>query len=551
VGVAGVALPHGGSLPEEVWHRRHRAILALIWAHVVGIPVFAMIRGFGPAHSLLEAAPVAVFAVFAWPSGESRKFRSASAALGLLTSSAVLVHLSGGTIEMHFHFFVMVGILTLYEDWLPFGLAIGYVVAHHGLMGLIDPRSVYNHPAAWAHPWTWAAIHGAFVLAASAAYVTAWRITEEARARVADSYRQLHESERRFRGAFENAPLGVALVGLDGTFLRVNRALCQMVGRQEDDLLGLDFRAITHPEDLDVSGEAYRRLVAGETNKLHMEKRYVRPDGSLVWAQVSVSTVHNSLGLPLHFVTQFEDITERKRADEELRLTVEELRRTDTERRRLLGATVRASEDERIRIAAELHDGPIQRLTALDYKLEGAQFRLERTEVLSAAEAMRNVQDKLRTEVGALRTLMSDLRPPVLDERGLEAALVDYASAVEEQSGIACSVDGALEERLDRAHETVLYRVAQEALTNVVRHAGGSRARISLGSENGSVVLQISDDGSGFDVTKAADMGGKHHFGLMAMRERVEMLGGLLEVLSAPGAGTEIRVVVPRREGNR
>jgi len=86
--------------------------------------------------------------------------RAVLASLGLITASAVLVHLSGGYIEMHFHFFVMVVIIALYQDWIPFLLAIGYVVLHHGVVGVLLPTAVYNHPAAIAQPWLWAAVHG-------------------------------------------------------------------------------------------------------------------------------------------------------------------------------------------------------------------------------------------------------------------------------------------------------------------------------------------------------------------------------------------------------
>ena len=90
----------------------------------------------------------------------------------------MLVHLSGGVVEAHFHFFVMIGVLTLYQDWMAFLIAIGYVVAHHGIVGVIAPEQVYNHADAIAHPWRWAMIHGGFVLAASAAHVVAWRTNE-------------------------------------------------------------------------------------------------------------------------------------------------------------------------------------------------------------------------------------------------------------------------------------------------------------------------------------------------------------------------------------
>jgi diguanylate cyclase len=171
-------LPTGQLLTREVWARRHRGIVWLLWLHVAGIAVFALARGTGLAHALQEASLVAVFALAAAHPGVGRRARSAAAVLGLITASAVIVHLSGGVVEAHFHFFVMVGVITLYQDWLPFGLALGYVVVHHGGLGMVAPAEVFNHPAAQHAPWKWALIHGGFVLAASVAYLVNWRLSE-------------------------------------------------------------------------------------------------------------------------------------------------------------------------------------------------------------------------------------------------------------------------------------------------------------------------------------------------------------------------------------
>jgi diguanylate cyclase len=172
-------LPRGQSLTEDVWRVRHRTLSYLLWAHVAGIFIFALIRSYSVPAALMYASIVAAFAVLARTDPRRRKFVSAMNALGLVTSSAVLVQLSGGVIEMHFHFFVMVGILTLYQDWVPFLLAIGFVVLHHAVFGTLDPSAVYNHPEAVAHPFEWALIHGGFVLAASVASIVAWRLNEE------------------------------------------------------------------------------------------------------------------------------------------------------------------------------------------------------------------------------------------------------------------------------------------------------------------------------------------------------------------------------------
>jgi signal transduction histidine kinase/ActR/RegA family two-component response regulator len=173
-------LPQGQTLPQAAWERRHRAMLWLLWAHAVLLPAYGATRGYDLFHSLLHGAPIAVAAALG-AFGSSRRFRSSMVSLGLLSSAALLVHSSGGVIEAHFHFFVVIVVLTLYEDWMPFLLAVAYVVLHHGLAGVLDSGAVYNHADAVAQPWKWAGIHGAFVFAAGVACVVSWRLNEDVR----------------------------------------------------------------------------------------------------------------------------------------------------------------------------------------------------------------------------------------------------------------------------------------------------------------------------------------------------------------------------------
>jgi diguanylate cyclase (GGDEF)-like protein len=167
-------------LPESAWARRHRMVLALLVVHAFGVLGYGVVRGAGVVHTLTEAAAVAVPGLVAAWSKFGRPLRAAAGTIGLVTASAVLVHLSGGLIEMHFHFFVMIGVIALYQSWFPFLLAIGYVAVHHGLMGALEPALVYNHAAAQEHPWRWAAVHAAFVIAASATSLMSWRVSEQA-----------------------------------------------------------------------------------------------------------------------------------------------------------------------------------------------------------------------------------------------------------------------------------------------------------------------------------------------------------------------------------
>jgi diguanylate cyclase (GGDEF)-like protein len=192
VGRLRALLPHGGSLPEEDWRSRHRVIGVLLALYVVVVAAYAVASHGGAA---LQYAPeivamLAFAALSAWTRA-SRKWRSMSASMGLLTGAAALVDISGGLTEMHFSFFVVILVLTLYEEWAPFLLAVAFVLIHHGVMGTLDPSAVFDTRAAREHPWTWAGIHALFVALAGAAGVTAWGLNERVRDRMREVQRQL------------------------------------------------------------------------------------------------------------------------------------------------------------------------------------------------------------------------------------------------------------------------------------------------------------------------------------------------------------------------
>ncbi|HVF74452.1 MAG TPA: GGDEF domain-containing protein [Acidimicrobiales bacterium] len=276
-------LPKGHSLPEEVWRVRHRTLSFLLRAHVVGLFILGLSLGEGPLHSALEAAIVGAFAVVSWACTARRAFASAVTALGLVVASAVLVHLSNGTIEMHFHFFVMVGILTLYQDWQPFLLAIGFVVLHHGVLGTLTPSAVYNHPAAVAQPLRWALIHGVFVLAASVASVVAWKLNEEQA--MQDSLTRLpnrrlfHDRVAHGIARTSRRPMSLAVVyiDLDG-FKDVNDSLGHAGGDQLLVLVAERIRALVRPSDTAarIGGDEFAVLVeeiVGEAEARYVAER--------------------------------------------------------------------------------------------------------------------------------------------------------------------------------------------------------------------------------------------------------------------------------------
>ena len=166
-------------LPDDVWHRRHRIILSVATAQAVALALLALALGEGVTATVMETAAVLYPLAFALLPGAGRTLRAAAATLSLLAASVLLVYLMDGQTEAHFHFFVVIGLVALYQDWVPFGVALLVVVLHHGVLGTLLPHSVFGHHAAYHHPWTWAGIHAAFVLAASLSHLAAWRLNEQ------------------------------------------------------------------------------------------------------------------------------------------------------------------------------------------------------------------------------------------------------------------------------------------------------------------------------------------------------------------------------------
>ena len=306
------SLPTGKTLPPEIWQRRHRGMVWLVWLHVVGLFVYGLLRGYPAWHMCVDTFPIATFGVAAGLTTRSHRFRACMVSLGLLSSSAVLVHLSGGSTEAHFHFFVMVTLLATYEEWVPYLLAIVFVLVHHGLMGAVDPTSVYDHASAVSDPWKWAAIHALFIAGLCVVNVITWRMNEDARAEKEEAHERTRTSEARFRSAFHDAPIGIALIELDGSFTRVNHSLCATTGYGEDELLAKRVEDLAPADDREHGGDWTRHW--GD----EIERRFQRADGSVGWGLWRHSPVHDEATGRSYLISQFVDISKRKAVEKEL-----------------------------------------------------------------------------------------------------------------------------------------------------------------------------------------------------------------------------------------
>jgi signal transduction histidine kinase len=236
-------------------------------------------------------------------------------------------------------------------------------------------------------------------------------------------------------------------------------------------------------------------------------------------------------------------------ADEQMRRLADTVDRlldglaADRERMRQLASQVIAAEDaERARIARELHDSTAQSLAALSFLLAAAARDAADVELKSRLEDAKVLTSGILDEV---RGIAHGMHPRVLEDLGLVSALEGLARSTREHNGIEVSLDGErlLDVEVPRRVAGALYRVGQEALTNAARHAGASRVAMSLGVVNGRAVLEVVDDGRGFDVARAKE--GRAGMGLFSMRERVALVHGDVTIDSAPGRGTRVVATVP------
>lgn len=349
---------------------------------------------------------------------------------------------------------------------------------------------------------------------------------------------KLRLSEERFRKVFEEGPLGMKLIGPDLRFVDMNESFCRLLGYSRAELRGRSIEDVTHEEDTDIDADLAGQLFRGEIPSYRLEKRYHTKSGGVIWVDLAATVIRNERGEPAYGLGIVEDVTERRRVGQELEQAHEA-------RRDMLKRVVEVAESERRRLAADLHDGPIQRISALTVRLETARLAAAREDWAACTRALALTQENLQGEVNRLRRLMKDLRPPVLDERGLTVALRGLAEEVRSSSGLRVTVSapsGHLPD-LEPERETALYRIAQEALTNVIKHARATEASISVSMEGRIMRIEITDDGTGFDPDGIVVADG--HFGLVTMRERAEMAGGTLSIETRGRRGTCVRVLVP------
>ena len=337
-----------------------------------------------------------------------------------------------------------------------------------------------------------------------------------------------------YRAIVENSLDATALIRRDGTTSYATPSVTRVLGYPPEELVDKSVLEFIHPDDVERSRplfagalQAPGRAVAGEVRCRHR-------DGS--WRVIEVVGVNRFDDPEVEaLVANFRDVTDRRVAEEDLRESREQLRRLSLH----ISA---AREEERTRIAREIHDDLGQKLTVVKMSLSRLRQDLPR-EPSTLQSSVRAILKSIDELLATVRDLSTELRPAVLDHLGLVDALKWQARDFESKIGIRCKVVSRLEEvSLDSARRTDLFRVTQEALTNVARHSGATRVQIQISGEAGDLLLEISDNDQGFQEDGTSR---RSSLGLLGIRERIEALGGTVQWLGTSGRGTRVRIRIP------
>lgn len=348
----------------------------------------------------------------------------------------------------------------------------------------------------------------------------------------------LREREELLEAIFDHAPIGISITDADARFVRVNRQFQEMLGYTEEELQRMTGWDLLHEDEVELNARMRGELWRGERPAYTLERRYVRKNGEVLWVQNAVSLIRDTAGRPRYAVALVEDITQRRLAHAAVQATAEKLQA-------LTHRLVELQETERRDIARELHDRVGQTLTAMRINMDMIRTRLGERDDALIRERNDDSLDLIESAFKAVQNVMYDLRPPMIDEHGLVAALQWYAKKFADRTGIRVEFRGGKDWRCGPEVELALFRITQEALNNVTRHARAQSVVVEVRETPPTVTLNIEDDGVGLE--READRKGKAGYGLVTMRERAEALGGTFDARSEPGKGTRITVEIPRR----
>ncbi|MGD2028558.1 MAG: PAS domain S-box protein [Desulfobacterales bacterium] len=346
---------------------------------------------------------------------------------------------------------------------------------------------------------------------------------------------ELRRSEEKYKTLTTSSLTGI-FIHQDGKFVFVNDRFAKIHGYTTEELLGMDYRALIHPDDREVIAERVSRRLKGESVPYQYEVRRLKKDGETIWCEMIVTAIEYR-GMPA-IMANIVNITQRKQAEEHVRTLTQQL--------------MKAQENERQRISRYLHDSVAQDLSLLKIGLETL---LDGQPSVSAKVKQKSseLSKILKRSISAVRDFAYNLHPPGLDQLGLVRTVYQYCEEFAEKKQINIDFFAAGMDDLTIPFDTEinLYRLIQEALWNIEKHADANRVTLKMVGSFPYIILRIEDDGKGFDINdRMVSAISEKRMGLRSMEERVNLLNGKMKIQSRPTEGTKIFIEVPYKEKN-
>ena len=345
---------------------------------------------------------------------------------------------------------------------------------------------------------------------------------------------QIVKNEQKYRALIEQASDPIMVTDFKGNFVDVNTRLCDTFGYTKDQLLKLNIKSLIDPKQLKEKPILFDLLATGQ--QIFSERRMMRRDGSFIDVEANVKKVDDN-----HVMAIARDVTERKKVEKELEKSHKQLRRLSTHLE-----TVR--EEERGNIAREIHDELGQQLTGLKMDLASLSKKIS-SENKPAHNKIASMMSLLEVTMKTVRHISSELRPGILDDLGLTDALNWQSQEFEKRTGVHCQFKSKLKIRTFEKNLSIgIFRIYQETLTNVARHAKATKVNTLLEVDRDSITLKVQDNGKGFNESEIKN---KNTLGLIGMRERAIMFGGTISIESRKRKGTIVTLLVPLKAASK
>ena len=410
-----------------------------------------------------------------------------------------------------------------------FGVKAGGVVLLASVLAML-PRDIFISPS--PRDALFESLTAAFIGALLVLAVGAWRRIKEGQSKLQLTLANLRLSEEKYREIFQNASDAIWIHDLKGNITAANRASEKLTGYTVDELRTKNVTEFLSENASTLASVVKRKLLEGEPVEPRYEQRLFRRDGTEAIVELTTSLIRQD-GHPVAFHNIARDVTQERKMQDSMRFYLQKV--------------LVAQEEERKRIARELHDDAGQSLLLLAHQLDAVASDSKSKLSKTVGEKLTRLHNLAVETLNGLRRYAQELRPAILDDLGLVAALEWMVDSLIAEKGLNVEVQVGIKGH-DLPHEAqlLLFRIAQEALGNIRRHARASKVTLRLESEARKVRMVITDDGQGFELPpRISDLSGSGRLGLIGMQERAQLLGGTLRIQSETGKGTTVTVEVP------